>query len=84
MRIYLPVIVFAALFSRATAAKSDESDGKLPQEGSWAKYHAITKDGNGEEKLATFTLKSLGKVIVDGQPCRWLESEYVASGEASR
>jgi hypothetical protein len=50
----------------------------LPKERGWARYHAITALDRGEEQIATLTLKSLSRSLVDDLPCRWLESEYVS------
>jgi hypothetical protein len=72
-------IAVAALFPALTGANGDSFDPKVPRERAWAKYHAITKEANGEERIATLMLKSLGKATADGKPCRWLESEYISS-----
>ena len=69
---------WAILLAAAGSCGADEPAVVLPKEHGWARYHAITASEAGEERIATLTLKSLGKSLVDDLPCRWLESEYVS------
>ena len=70
-------VTLLALLAGIAPGIADEPVAKLPKEGVWARYHAITKKDDGEEKVGTMTLKSLNSVTVDGVACRWFESEYV-------
>jgi hypothetical protein len=79
MRTLAPVIVgLTTLFSGIASAISEESDAKLPANGAWARYHAVTKRDTGDEAVGTMILKSLTSTKTGETACRWLESEYLA------
>lgn len=44
----------------------------LPSDGSWVSFQATIKSGDQEEK-SLWTVRSVGKKVVDNEPCRWIE-----------
>ena len=53
---------------------------KLPEDGTWASYDVETSitqaDGRHNTTTGTLTVRSVGKVEIDGRSCRWLEFEH--------
>lgn len=70
-------IVFALLTLIANRALAGGFSYPLPADGKWVKYKVTMKmfapmDFSSE---GTQVIRSVGRKIVDGRPCRWIESE---------
>lgn len=78
MRSLLSTAICLATLLLGISARAEPLAPKLPKPGGWASYHAITKERGRDERIGTLTLKCLARTTVDGTPCRWLESEYLA------
>ena len=79
MKSMISTVAFLALISLSNVAHS--AGGliqKLPKDGEWATYYFEMK-GMAQQQTqtmtGTFTIKSVGSVMENGEKCRWIEIE---------
>jgi hypothetical protein len=72
--------MFALLVLSAQWVRADGMLYQLPNDGAWATYEftasAKTTGGTADDAMnfkGTLTLASVGQVVVQGEPCRWIE-----------
>jgi hypothetical protein len=79
MKSLVSTIAFLALASMANVAHS--AGGliqKLPKDGEWVSYYFEMKGKARQQEqtmTGTFTIKSVGSVMENGEKCRWIEIE---------
>jgi hypothetical protein len=58
---------------------------RLPQDGGWAKYEQVGMRGDRKTGGGFLTISSVGRRMVDGMDCRWLELKSVwTQGDTTR
>lgn len=69
------VIALSCLYAPETRAGGLVQ--KLPNDGTWARYHVQIKMENPKNMVysGTMTIRSVGRENVNSQPCRWIEIE---------
>ncbi len=80
MRLFLvstAVFLFCGVASFAEAGDHGGLLQKLPKDGRWAKYHfqMKVKVPVTQEILGAISLRSVGRVTKNGEPCRWIEMQ---------
>lgn len=73
------LVVFSMLVAGLTAhASADGLIKKLPEPGHWASYKVTTTidEKSVTSSTGVFTIKALGKTVIDDKPCRWVEFEF--------
>jgi hypothetical protein len=83
MRFALPAAAVVLLGLAVCQARADGLLYSLPKDGAWAKFDfeaAVTTKMEGAEKQVrmkgTMRMASVGQVVEDGQPCRWIEVAF--------
>ena len=53
---------------------------QLPKDGSWVRYFLDLKSEQPDEAdTGTLTIRSVGQVMVEGKPCRWIEFQFTTN-----
>ncbi len=53
---------------------------QLPKDGSWVRYFLNLKSEQPDEAdTGTLTIRSVGQVMVEGKPCRWIEFQFTTN-----
>ena len=72
----------AAAIVLALSAASVRGDGlfyQLPEDGAWVQYRVEGAVTMGEEELllkGSLRMASVGRVVENGEPCRWIEADF--------
>jgi hypothetical protein len=80
MKTVTAFLAIAAILVSVAPAIADGIISQLPPDGSWVQYdvtgEALEPSGNVSVTLkGTFKLSSVGREMLDGNPCRWIEIE---------
>ena len=73
LRQYLVLLMLLAVCRNALA---DGLLRVLPDDGHWAQYDLTVADDSGMGRTGNLILKSVGRLIEDGEPCRWIECDF--------
>lgn len=53
---------------------------QLPEDGVWARFHANEKWQGGTESVWQFEISLVGRKMVNGEKCRWIELKLKSDG----
>lgn len=59
----------------AVVLRADGLVHRLPEDGAWARYKVTVVDREGDMD-GHMMIRSVGRAVVDGQDCRWIEWEF--------
>ena len=80
----LPIVV--GLHLLPSTARSEGLIRKLPEDGVWARFEVEGRISHGTEASQRFdstgslTISSVGREVVKGEPCRWIEAKSQGPG----
>jgi len=77
-------LIIVATLLASHHASADGIVRRAAADGAWATFYGAEKWNDGTERTIEFTIKSVGRTTVDGQPARWIGTANIDGGRIRR